>query len=119
MVAVEYEFSADGGELGRVPGWSAKPLVLDVADGHRLTAGELFAPCLSTAGGAAEFRRVLAVSGPGGRLCDTTATAVRTVFRHDELVGGKSIVTIFLTTTGVSFGLGLWKLGFPCRATDK
>lgn len=113
VVAVEYRYSADGGELGRVPGWSTDPLVLDTADGHRLTAKELLAPRVATAEGAREFSHVLAASGPGGRLCDTTPPDVRTVFRPDELTGDRNIVTIFPTTMGVSFGLGLWKLGFP------
>lgn len=113
VVAVEYRYSANGGELGRVPQWSAEPLVLDLTDGHRLTSKELLAAHVATAEGARAFSHVLAASGPGGRLCETTPSDVRTVFRSDELVSDRSIVTIFPTATGVSFGLGLWKLGFP------
>jgi hypothetical protein len=118
VVAVEYHYSANGGELGRVPGWSTEPLVLATADGHELTNRELLAPRLATAAGATEFSHVLAASGPGGGLCETTPADARTVFRSDELTGDRSSITIFPTSTGVRFGLGLWKLGFPmsCNA---
>lgn len=120
VVAVNYRFSVNGAEFGRFPAWSAVSLVIDVADGHELTVKEMLSSRVGTTQGARDFTRVLARSGPGGRLCDVSPPDVRG-FTPKDIVGekpGEGVVDVFPTTKGVDFTLGLWKLGYPmaCNA---
>jgi hypothetical protein len=123
VIAVQHTYSTNGVEFGTVLARLSRTVVIDVATGRELTTRELLSPRVATAAGASDLTALLARSGPGGRLCETSPPGVRE-FTPADIFGGKDqktgIVSVFPTPKGVTFTMGLWKLDYPmsCSGTS-